>query len=127
MFPLALWLTDSIGGSVHFPLESIYAATSAMPYEDRGPEVLGVTWPFLILTNILTLFRIYCRVWELRCFWIGDWLAVTAQVLFTICLSSEIISVKYGTGRHVQDIPPHDYPTAVRVRDGFGSANCNAC
>lgn len=98
-----------------------------MTSHNRGPEVLGVTWAFLILTNLVTLLRIYCRAWELRCFWIGDWLAVAAQIFFTTCLASEIVSVKYGTGRHVQDIPPHDYPTAVRVRNNPEAAYCNAC
>lgn len=87
-----------------------------MAVDDRGPELLRVAWSFLILTSLVTLLRIYCRAWEVRCFWIGDWLAAAAQVFFAVCLTSEITSVKYGAGRHVADIPPHDYPTAVRVR-----------
>jgi hypothetical protein len=48
--------------------------------DDRGPEILAVFYPFLVLVVPSTLLRLYTMQWILRRFYLEDWIAAFSLV-----------------------------------------------
>ncbi|TVY29039.1 hypothetical protein LHYA1_G002267 [Lachnellula hyalina] len=81
---------------------------------NRGPEVEAVAILFLTLTWVFVSLRCYVRAVMIKNFGTDDWLAVLALILFSLYCTFVLLGVKYGTGRHLANIPPADVPTALK-------------
>ncbi|VUC25146.1 unnamed protein product [Clonostachys rosea] len=86
-----------------------------MAPESRGDQIKGVTIFFLSLTTFASILRIYCRGWIIKAFSVDDWLAVAAQILYTIFSVYEITGVHYGTGQHNSRLSTEDFSKAMQM------------
>ena len=108
--------------------------------EDRSQEVAGVAGFFLALTTVSIALRCYCRIKVVKNFGWDDWFAVLAyvslhiihtyfdyfepgltlvawQLFFVFFCAFAIVGTLYGTGKHMQNIPPADVPIGLKVSD----------
>ncbi|TVY81540.1 hypothetical protein LSUE1_G001882 [Lachnellula suecica] len=85
-----------------------------MAKENRGPQVEAVAILFLILSWVFVGLRCYVRGKMTKNFGMDDWLAVCALILFTLYCTFVLLGVKYGTGRHLADLPPANIPEALK-------------
>lgn len=102
--------------------------------EDRGDQISGTAYGFLILGWITTLLRCYCRIAVVKCFGSDDWLAVfatvgasssnsgfprywlqTFQVFYTVYCAFSIEATYYGSGMPTDKIPLQDLPKGLMV------------
>ncbi|KAI0013679.1 hypothetical protein F4779DRAFT_613414 [Xylariaceae sp. FL0662B] len=87
-----------------------------MPADNRGPELATITLLFLGLSVITVALRCYVRICLLKSFRVEDWLALgtlTCFILISICI---MISIRYGAGRHLDDIPVENIPQSLKMR-----------
>ncbi|KAH7136994.1 hypothetical protein B0J13DRAFT_83053 [Dactylonectria estremocensis] len=83
--------------------------------DSRGPQVRAVAITFLVISSIATILRIYCRGRVIKAFAADDWLAVAAQILFTVFCAYEITGVHYGTGQHLKNLSDEQIPKAMQM------------
>jgi len=105
--------------------------------DDRSGEVAGVASFFLALSTVGIALRCYCRITVVKNFGWDDWFAVIAyvslhfihifsrfesgltlvvwQLFFFFFCAFCLTGTMYGTGKHIQDIPPADLPIGLKV------------
>ncbi|KAJ2906696.1 uncharacterized protein MKZ38_000432 [Zalerion maritima] len=76
-----------------------------MASHDRRPELTAVTVLFLALTTISTFLRCYVRLRLLRIFKTEDSLAVFTFLCYILFSATVLLSVKYGAGMRVEEVP----------------------
>ncbi|KAH6673928.1 hypothetical protein F5X68DRAFT_270579 [Plectosphaerella plurivora] len=76
-----------------------------MAVENRGPQLQAVAYTLLVTAVISVLLRTYVRVMLVRNFGVDDWCMVAATISFILFVTSALVGVHYGTGRHYWDIP----------------------
>ncbi|KAK4197984.1 hypothetical protein QBC40DRAFT_179759 [Triangularia verruculosa] len=81
---------------------------------DRGPLLLGIDAAALGLALIATSLRCYVRVCLVKAFGVDDWLMAAAMTTFAAYCSFSITGVTYGTGQHIEDLPPENNATAKK-------------
>ncbi|KAH6886810.1 hypothetical protein B0T10DRAFT_490369 [Thelonectria olida] len=81
--------------------------------ENRGPQLLGVNVFFLVVSLISISLRCYSRIGLVKAFGLDDWLMVVAAVFFTLYNSFSSSGVRYGTGRHSDDLEDEDAKKAM--------------
>jgi hypothetical protein len=103
-----------------------------MAVEDRGPQVAAVGILFLTLAWIFTTLRCFVRISVIRLFRMDDWLAVATlvrviyscsefeeliirQAIYTVYCTFVLAGARYGTGRHLVDVPQQDVVIAMKV------------
>ncbi|PSR79065.1 hypothetical protein BD289DRAFT_375944 [Coniella lustricola] len=86
-----------------------------MAGDTRGLQVAAIAYTFVVISSIATCLRVYCRGWVSKAFGPDDYLAVIAQIMFIVYSSYSITGVKYGTGRHISDIPTENIPMAMQM------------
>jgi len=80
---------------------------------DRGPQFAAVIGLFLGLAWLFFSMRMYVRAFLTKGWGVDDFLLIVAVALFTTYCTCAALGVKYGTGRHLTDIPPQDVPKAL--------------
>ena len=50
--------------------------------DNRGPQVEGIAWAFVVISTIATALRVYCRGVLLKSFLLDDYLAVIGWVSY---------------------------------------------
>ncbi|KAG0651037.1 hypothetical protein D0Z07_2499 [Hyphodiscus hymeniophilus] len=73
--------------------------------EDRGPQ-LGLSWLFVFL-------RCYVKAFISKSWAADDFLLIVSLIFFSTYAACSLSGIKYGTGRHVDDIPIADMPKAL--------------
>lgn len=76
-----------------------------MAVENRGPQLQAVAYTLLTTAVVSMLLRTYVRVMLVRNFGVDDWCMVAATISFILFVTSALVGVHYGTGRHYWDIP----------------------
>ncbi|KAL3423270.1 integral membrane protein [Phlyctema vagabunda] len=81
----------------------------------RGAQVIGVAVMSLSLSWISVSLRFYVRLAIQKGFGKEDWLTLVAMILFTALCSLLLETIKFGLGRHMKDIPPHQVPVGAKM------------
>ncbi|KIW06450.1 uncharacterized protein PV09_02894 [Verruconis gallopava] len=84
-----------------------------MGIPDRAPQIRGVVIFACILGAISMILRIYARHYLARTWKIEDWLMLGATVTFLMNITTCLIGLHYGTGRHMSDLTPHNIEMAM--------------
>ncbi|RDW64003.1 hypothetical protein BP5796_10505 [Coleophoma crateriformis] len=80
---------------------------------DRGPELVAVLGVFLGLAWLVVCLRIYVKLFLTKHWGGDDCVLLMSLAFFTAYASCSLSGIEYGTGRHVDDIPPQDAPKAL--------------
>ncbi|OAQ59977.1 cation-transporting ATPase 4 [Pochonia chlamydosporia 170] len=83
---------------------------------NRGPQIIAVVVTFYITSLITIGLRFYTHGFILKRFFAEDYISLVALVLYTGYSACGLLSVKYGLGQHVVDVPPEDRPNAIMYR-----------
>ncbi|EJT76453.1 integral membrane protein [Gaeumannomyces tritici R3-111a-1] len=83
--------------------------------EDRSVEVLAVAIAFFVLCWAAVLLRVYCRALVLRSLGADDSLMAVSWAVFTGYLICILLALKFGAGKHHEDIDPGNYTTALKT------------
>ncbi|PNH44913.1 hypothetical protein VD0004_g2861 [Verticillium dahliae] len=83
--------------------------------ENRGPTLQAVAVSLLVAAIISILLRCYVRIFLIKNFGVDDYFMVVAMVFFALFVTSVVLGVKYGTGRHHWDLEPADEQKAMQV------------
>ncbi|KAH8681713.1 hypothetical protein BX600DRAFT_505371 [Xylariales sp. PMI_506] len=84
--------------------------------DTRGPQLQAVLISFLVFAFITIAARCYTRVFIVKIFLIEDWLTVIALVLYAAFTACALMSVHYGLGSHVDDVPLEDRAPSIMWR-----------
>ncbi|OTB20559.1 hypothetical protein K445DRAFT_362705 [Daldinia sp. EC12] len=87
-----------------------------MTLDDRGPELAVVVAVFLGLSFVTVALRCYVRAHILKAFQVEDWVAVAAMTCFILYCAAVMISISYGAGQHLRDIPTENIPKILKMR-----------
>ncbi|KAI1085715.1 hypothetical protein F5B20DRAFT_14758 [Whalleya microplaca] len=87
-----------------------------MAADNRGPELATITLLFLGLSVVTVALRCYVRICLLKSFRLEDWLALGTLMSFIFVSTCIMISIKYGAGRHLDDVPVENIPQALKMR-----------
>ncbi|KAH7167098.1 hypothetical protein DER46DRAFT_625040 [Fusarium sp. MPI-SDFR-AT-0072] len=80
-----------------------------MSVPNRGPELQAVCYTLAVSSVIAVALRIYVRVRLVKNFGLDDWFMCSALTTFLLFVMSALLGVKHGTGRHRDDLDPHDF------------------
>ncbi|KAL8376098.1 hypothetical protein RB595_007287 [Gaeumannomyces hyphopodioides] len=83
--------------------------------ENRSVEVLAVAIAFFVLCWVAVLLRVYCRALVLRSLGADDFLMIVSLAVFTGYLICILLALKFGAGKHRDDVDPGDYTTALKL------------
>ncbi|KAK8124700.1 uncharacterized protein PG998_000459 [Apiospora kogelbergensis] len=87
-----------------------------MALEDRSVELFAVTVFCLALATVTVALRCYVRLFMLKIFSWEDYLAVITTILFGGYGACVFLSIYYGAGKHLEDVPVEHLPTALKMR-----------
>ncbi|EHK21657.1 uncharacterized protein TRIVIDRAFT_53006 [Trichoderma virens Gv29-8] len=82
----------------------------------RGPEALAVVITLYIISFIAIGLRFFTHGFILKHFFPEDYISLVALILYTAYTICAALSIKYGIGSHVVDVPPDDRPKAIFYR-----------
>ncbi|KAF5539229.1 integral membrane protein PTH11 [Fusarium phyllophilum] len=85
-----------------------------MSVPNRGPELQAVCYTLAVSSVIAVALRIYVRVRLVKNFGLDDWFMCSALITFLLFVMSALLGVKHGTGRHRDDLDPHDFQQAMK-------------
>ncbi|KLU85298.1 integral membrane protein [Magnaporthiopsis poae ATCC 64411] len=83
--------------------------------EDRSVEVQAVAILFFVLCWAAVVLRVYCRAWLLRSLGVDDSLIIVSLIVFTGYLICILLALKYGAGKHRDDVDPDNYSAALKL------------
>lgn len=83
--------------------------------ENRGPELFNVVVTLMVISIVICILRIYTRLFIVKVFGLDDWFMCAAAVSFVLFDVSAIMGIRYGTGRHRDDLEPEDFSEAMKV------------
>ncbi|CAJ2509889.1 Uu.00g057890.m01.CDS01 [Anthostomella pinea] len=87
-----------------------------MAADDRGPELATITAVFLGLSSLTVFLRCYVRLCLLRTFRMEDYLALGTLLCFIVYSTFVMFSIQHGAGKHLDEVPAHDIPEALKMR-----------
>ncbi|OAP60845.1 MFS transporter, FHS family, L-fucose permease [Fonsecaea erecta] len=86
---------------------------------DRGPATSAVTIVITVLATVFVAARFYTRAWLVRSIKQDDWWILAAWV-FAVGFSTSIcVAVKYGLGKHKQNIPDDAFSALRKAEYAF--------
>ncbi|EXJ71778.1 uncharacterized protein A1O5_05588 [Cladophialophora psammophila CBS 110553] len=86
---------------------------------DRGPATSAVTIVITVLATVFVAARFYTRAWLLRSVKQDDWWILVAWI-FAVGFSTSIcVAVRYGLGKHKQDISDDAFVTLRKAEYAF--------
>jgi len=80
---------------------------------DKGPQYAAFIGVFLGLATVFFSMRMYVKTFITKGWGVDDLLLIVSFIFFVTYCTSAALGVKYGTGRHVSNIPPQDIPKAL--------------
>ncbi|UKZ88847.1 uncharacterized protein TrAFT101_004578 [Trichoderma asperellum] len=84
--------------------------------ESRGPEALAVVITLYVTSFIAIGLRLYTHGFILKHFFAEDYISLASLILYTAYTICAALSIKYGVGSHVVDVPPDNRPKAIFYR-----------
>ncbi|TGJ85454.1 hypothetical protein E0Z10_g3332 [Xylaria hypoxylon] len=81
---------------------------------NRGPTLFAVCVTLLTVSVVTFSLRIYTRLFLVKAWGLDDWFMGVATIFFTLFVTSGIIGIHYGTGRHFADLEPEDAKLALK-------------
>ncbi|KAH8911740.1 hypothetical protein BR93DRAFT_12679 [Coniochaeta sp. PMI_546] len=72
--------------------------------DDRSGQIIAVNVLFMVLCTVTVGLRVFCRGWIIRSFGVDDWLMLVTWLLFMSYLTTQLLGVRFGTGRHRADL-----------------------
>lgn len=72
---------------------------------DRGPATSAVTIVITVVATVFVAARFYTRIWLVRSIKQDDWWILAAWILAVGFSTSICVAVKYGLGKHKENIP----------------------
>ncbi|KIW85823.1 hypothetical protein Z517_01215 [Fonsecaea pedrosoi CBS 271.37] len=86
---------------------------------DRGPATSAVPIVVTVLATVFVAARFYTRAWLVRSIKQDDWWILAAWI-FAVGFSTSIcVAVRYGLGKHKQDIPDDDFSALRKAEYAF--------
>ncbi|KAL7902884.1 hypothetical protein HDV63DRAFT_412041 [Trichoderma sp. SZMC 28014] len=82
----------------------------------RGSEALAVVITLYITSFIAIGLRFYTHGFILKHFFAEDYITLVSLILYTAYTICAALSIKYGLGSHVVDVPPDNRPKAILYR-----------
>ncbi|RAL62929.1 hypothetical protein DID88_004770 [Monilinia fructigena] len=95
-------------------MDSSESMVQAESHEDRGSQIQGVVILFVVLTTVSVSLRSYCRAFVTKSFGWDDISIVLSWVFFMFFSAFALMSVTYGSGRHIWDLPPENVPIGLK-------------
>jgi hypothetical protein len=93
---------------IEFDLPIISKMAGHSPNDDKGPTLLALTCILTSLAVLTTSLRCWVRCGN-RQLGIDDGATALATVLAVVRMSIQIVSVRYGNGKHREYVSDHDY------------------
>ncbi|KAL7928267.1 hypothetical protein V8C35DRAFT_245409 [Trichoderma chlorosporum] len=84
--------------------------------KSRGPEALAVILTLYIVSFAAISLRFYTHGFILKQFFVEDYISLISLALYTVYTVCAALSIKYGIGSHVIDVPPDNRPKAIFYR-----------
>ncbi|KAL2074860.1 hypothetical protein VTL71DRAFT_8639 [Oculimacula yallundae] len=84
-----------------------------MAADNRGPELAAVVIFLMAFSLVTVCLRCYTMAFVLKRFFAEDWLSVVTLVVYLFYSISALISIRWGLGQHVADVPMRDHPAAL--------------
>ncbi|KLU85833.1 hypothetical protein MAPG_04853 [Magnaporthiopsis poae ATCC 64411] len=84
--------------------------------ETTGPTATGVAVLFMVLTVFFTSLRFFTRATILKAIGKDDWAVLLATAFCFTCAVATCFEVKYGMGRHIENVTPFEMVEQMRVR-----------
>ncbi|KAF3765585.1 hypothetical protein M406DRAFT_240473, partial [Cryphonectria parasitica EP155] len=82
--------------------------------DNRGPQLEGVVLSFFILCFITVSLRSYTMGFILKRFYLEDYLAILALLIYISFATLALISIGHGLGKHEEDVAPTARPIATK-------------
>ncbi|KAL7275529.1 hypothetical protein RUND412_001513 [Rhizina undulata] len=73
---------------------------------DQGPRIVGVAGGFMAAITLTMIARLYARARMVGSVGVDDWTMLLATSTSIALSAITILEVRYGAGKHIQDIPP---------------------
>ncbi|KAJ9621837.1 hypothetical protein H2204_011753 [Knufia peltigerae] len=86
---------------------------------DRGPTTSAVTIVITVLATLFVVGRFYTRIWLVKSVKQDDWWILAAWVLAVGFSASICTAVKYGLGKHKNDISDEDFSSLRKAEYAF--------
>lgn len=86
---------------------------------DRGPTTSAVTIVITILATLFVVARFYTRIWLVKSIKQDDWWILAAWVVAVGFSASICIAVKYGLGKHKDNIPDDVFDSLRKAEYAF--------
>ncbi|TWU72880.1 hypothetical protein ED733_004020 [Metarhizium rileyi] len=83
---------------------------------DRGPQIMAVIVTLFVTSALSGALRFYSHGVIIKRFFVEDYLTVVALLLYIAYTTVGILAVIHGLGKHTDDVPPADRPTAIMYR-----------
>ncbi|KAI2469211.1 hypothetical protein F4781DRAFT_431565 [Annulohypoxylon bovei var. microspora] len=84
--------------------------------EDNGPQLEAAVLALLPLATITLALRCYVRARMLKIFQAEDFLAVATMICFIIYCTLVMISLSYGAGKTISQVPLENFPMIFKMR-----------
>ncbi|KIX94462.1 uncharacterized protein Z520_09848 [Fonsecaea multimorphosa CBS 102226] len=86
---------------------------------DRGPATSAVTIVITVLATVFVAARFYTRAWLIRSIKQDDWWILAAWILAVGFSTSICVAVRFGLGKHKQDIPDDAFSALRKAEYAF--------
>ncbi|KAH7417607.1 cation-transporting ATPase 4 [Cadophora sp. MPI-SDFR-AT-0126] len=84
-----------------------------MAVENRGLELAAVIIFLMVFSLVTVGLRCYTMGFVLKRFFAEDWLSVVTLAVYMFYSISALISIRWGLGQHVADVPIDQHPFAL--------------
>ncbi|KAE8145112.1 hypothetical protein BDV25DRAFT_144961 [Aspergillus avenaceus] len=85
--------------------------------ENLQPVTWGVSMPFVVITSLTCILRVYSRACLSNSFGIDDWFMVAASIVWLATQGILGQMIIYGGGKQDKDVPPENLLKIVTVSD----------
>ncbi|KAL2826423.1 hypothetical protein BDW59DRAFT_171819 [Aspergillus cavernicola] len=77
----------------------------------QGPTVNGIVISFAAITLVVIVLRLFARMYVLKKMGVDDYLIIFACLFSWAFSSVTVVAVKYGLGKHIEDVDPEGMVT----------------
>ncbi|KAM0254600.1 hypothetical protein ACHAQJ_006636 [Trichoderma viride] len=85
-----------------------------MAVENRGPQLQVAAYLLLFFAVVSMILRCYVRLFMIKSFGLDDSFMLVALIMFILFVTSALVGVHYGTGRHYWNLTNDDISSAMK-------------